>query len=489
MFFRFGPAITLMAFTAAVLFSGFSLPSPASAQIFLDAPDLAVRLRGPERGCAVGQRCRFTTTIVNRGDVRFNAPISIRHDARPPRLRLIDTGSSEWTCRPGARQLNCRRRSGVLGAGQRSRYTINVYVPRDVRRQRLRVCAEINWSAPGALKQRNRLVQQVLNAEGYNVGAVDGLIGPQTQSAISQLQAEEGLPITGRIDRFMMRELLDGWGVGDTRAKNDRRCINVPLYDTGQYDAPPRTEQRRDDNYEEPSAGGIKLRCPPKRIQRGRTCVCRAGLVEDETGACLAEKRPRPERKPIIEPDDDPLDDPVIDRNVERKPLPETYSCRTGEVRNAAGTCVCAPERIKRGTRCVVKSEQPACGIGKSRNTADQCVCRVGLREIDGLCQLLQRDDKISKPKKERYAPSPPKPVKQPIEEPKQTERPGKVCKDNMILNENGKCQCYLNLKSREGKCLVKVRAKCLPGEIINVRGKCECPKGREIRGGKCVLK
>ena len=66
---------------------------------------------------------------------------------------------------------------------------------------------------------------------------------------------------------------------------------------------------------------------------------------------------------------------------------------------------------------------------------------------------------------------------------------PGKFCKDNMILNEKGKCQCYLNLKNRDGKCLVKVRAKCLPGEIINVRGKCECPKDREIRDGKCVLK
>jgi len=47
-------------------------------------------------------------------------------------------------------------------------------------------------------------VQEELVRKGYNPGAVDGVIGPQTRNAIAQFQSDHHLPVTGRIDRSLM---------------------------------------------------------------------------------------------------------------------------------------------------------------------------------------------------------------------------------------------------------------------------------------------
>ena len=422
-----------------------SLPSPANAQLFVDTPDLAMRIRAPEGGCARGRECTFAVIVANRGEVSFRAPIHVRHEARPRRLRLVEAGSAEWRCRTGSRQLHCTRPQAFLAADARTRYSVTVFVPRDVLRRRIRVCASIDWQRPGALIERTRTVQRLLLNEGYQIGRADGAAGPATRRGIAQFQADEGMRVTGRIDRALIDELIDEWGVGDARASNDRTCVQTRVYDGGAFQREPNVLPAPDQSggTAQSETGTRRLRCPTNRIQQGRTCVCRPGLVEDETGACL------PTRAPAI--DQSPLPDPA--------PLPE---------------------------------QRAACTGGKERNSAGRCACPRGLEDIDGLCQLPQETSPAPKPKKKvikkkrpkkTQQPSPPAPTKR-AEEPE-----GKACKNNMILNENGKCQCYLNLKNSSGKCLVKVRAKCLPGEVINVRGKCECPKDREIRDGKCVLR
>lgn len=47
-------------------------------------------------------------------------------------------------------------------------------------------------------------VQEELVRKGYNPGAVDGVIGPQTRNAIAQFQSDHRLPVTGRIDRSLI---------------------------------------------------------------------------------------------------------------------------------------------------------------------------------------------------------------------------------------------------------------------------------------------
>jgi len=47
-------------------------------------------------------------------------------------------------------------------------------------------------------------VQEELVRKGYNPGAVDGVIGPQTRNAIAQFQSDHHLRVTGQIDRSLL---------------------------------------------------------------------------------------------------------------------------------------------------------------------------------------------------------------------------------------------------------------------------------------------
>lgn len=50
-------------------------------------------------------------------------------------------------------------------------------------------------------------VQQALARRGYYGGVIDGDIGPQTRSAIRSYQLDRGLPVSGHIDRPLLRSL------------------------------------------------------------------------------------------------------------------------------------------------------------------------------------------------------------------------------------------------------------------------------------------
>jgi len=50
-------------------------------------------------------------------------------------------------------------------------------------------------------------VQLALAKEGFYRGDIDGMVGPGTRAAIRRFQYEEDLPVTGRIDRNLLREL------------------------------------------------------------------------------------------------------------------------------------------------------------------------------------------------------------------------------------------------------------------------------------------
>jgi hypothetical protein len=50
-------------------------------------------------------------------------------------------------------------------------------------------------------------VQSALARKGFYHGAIDGIIGPQSRDAIRSYQAARGLPVTGQIDRSLLRSL------------------------------------------------------------------------------------------------------------------------------------------------------------------------------------------------------------------------------------------------------------------------------------------
>jgi peptidoglycan hydrolase-like protein with peptidoglycan-binding domain len=50
-------------------------------------------------------------------------------------------------------------------------------------------------------------VQSQLANLGYYRGVVDGAYGPMTNRAVLQYQADNGLPVTGRLDRATLKSL------------------------------------------------------------------------------------------------------------------------------------------------------------------------------------------------------------------------------------------------------------------------------------------
>jgi len=52
-----------------------------------------------------------------------------------------------------------------------------------------------------------RELQRILNDKGYNIGMVDGIIGPKTQQALRSFQQSEGLSVTGNPDMLTLKAL------------------------------------------------------------------------------------------------------------------------------------------------------------------------------------------------------------------------------------------------------------------------------------------
>ena len=58
---------------------------------------------------------------------------------------------------------------------------------------------------PGTSRAERREIQQFLLNRGYDIGAVDGLIGDKTRQAIRQEQQRLGLSPTGRAGQQILR--------------------------------------------------------------------------------------------------------------------------------------------------------------------------------------------------------------------------------------------------------------------------------------------
>ena len=52
-----------------------------------------------------------------------------------------------------------------------------------------------------------KLVQARLKAEGVYAGSVDGIMGPQTETALRRYQEKQGLPVSGAADEATLKQL------------------------------------------------------------------------------------------------------------------------------------------------------------------------------------------------------------------------------------------------------------------------------------------
>ena len=73
-------------------------------------------------------------------------------------------------------------------------------------RRKAEAPAEVE-KALGLTHEQKRLVQHGLVSKGYEIGAVDGVLGPRTRSAIRSHQGREGLARTGYLTAELSRAL------------------------------------------------------------------------------------------------------------------------------------------------------------------------------------------------------------------------------------------------------------------------------------------
>ena len=83
-----------------------------------------------------------------------------------------------------------------------------------------------------------KAAQKALKAKGYEIGDVDGKLGPKTRAGVQAFQKDEGLRVTGRLDGETMARLRAG--KADDRGTGDRASRgNDPV------SASPETERAR----------------------------------------------------------------------------------------------------------------------------------------------------------------------------------------------------------------------------------------------------
>jgi peptidoglycan hydrolase-like protein with peptidoglycan-binding domain len=56
-------------------------------------------------------------------------------------------------------------------------------------------------------KEQIQQVQERLQAEGFDPGPADGLLGPKTEAALRQYQEKQGLPVSGEPDEETLERL------------------------------------------------------------------------------------------------------------------------------------------------------------------------------------------------------------------------------------------------------------------------------------------
>ena len=128
--------------------------------------------------------------------------------------------------------------------------------------------------------------QSILNAIGYDVGTVDGKMGPRTRKAIAEFENALGRTATGQIDDVLLSRLLDAVGGAQTYVRLIRKNILNPneklvSETTYAYARAPSPEKSFSDTLEERSqeqrltalatflaAAGAPCRLPARRAER-----------------------------------------------------------------------------------------------------------------------------------------------------------------------------------------------------------------------------
>jgi peptidoglycan hydrolase-like protein with peptidoglycan-binding domain len=114
------------------------------------------------------------------------------------------------------RQDNRKMAQGKIESEQTITSSLAAASERPSTDERTAARAPAFYEQPTISRSETRQVQQKLNDLGFDAGQVDGLWGPNTETALRNFQHAKGLQATGRLDEKTVDEL----GIDDA-AKNN----------------------------------------------------------------------------------------------------------------------------------------------------------------------------------------------------------------------------------------------------------------------------
>jgi Putative peptidoglycan binding domain len=151
--------------------------------------------------------------------------------AETPTAATPASGQTTGAMQPAAPQTGTRMEQGMPSMSGNNQYNSSAITGTSARGDWGQT-SQNGWSHGSRHVSRNevRQIQQRLQAEGLYRGRIDGINGPETGQALSQFQQNNGLQVTGRLDRQTMSSLLgnNGPGYGSTTPTNDANGANMP---------------------------------------------------------------------------------------------------------------------------------------------------------------------------------------------------------------------------------------------------------------------
>ena len=207
-----------------------------------EGPDLEKTKTGPAQ-CIEGDICTFTITVANNGPGEWSGPLW-ELDTLPPGATLFDyRPQPDWLCNQVGGEVICNFGWATLAPGDSVTLTMDVFIPAGTAGQILENCVDDIWLPSGDPNDPAviQAIEQALAGYGYVVGPIDGVLDIVTMNAISILQADNGLPVTGIPDQALVALLFPGTAAlqGDNNPANDGDCHQVEILPAPPPPAPP----------------------------------------------------------------------------------------------------------------------------------------------------------------------------------------------------------------------------------------------------------
>ncbi|MEQ8297184.1 MAG: peptidoglycan-binding domain-containing protein [Nitratireductor sp.] len=190
--------------------------------------DLDIDKSGPVE-CLPGSECSFTIKLTNNGPVDFSGPIYLWDVIDPEAAPFVETIGTGWNCFELDAGIQCYNPSVTLGVGESTEFALKISIPADYGSDILTNCVSIQWLYGEDGDVDAQAIQVALALLGYDPGPIDGILGPQTRSALAQLQSDSGLDPTGELDDDTLGLLYPGMVgiIGDLDSTNDQDCHDV----------------------------------------------------------------------------------------------------------------------------------------------------------------------------------------------------------------------------------------------------------------------